>query len=132
MRVPRPHSEVPVDRHAGLLPERQRPLAPSFAEDHRDVETAVAYLGQHVGARRGHIGLEKVTGQGLLAVGFDHRQSRAGDPLLHTHLIVANRIQRPDGRWQSSVPEAWSKKACRVAPSLPGTVADATGTADSW
>jgi conjugative relaxase-like TrwC/TraI family protein len=23
----------------------------------------------------------------------------AGDPLLHTHLVVANRVQRPDGRW---------------------------------
>jgi TrwC relaxase len=25
--------------------------------------------------------------------------SRAGDPLLHTHVIVANRVQGPDGRW---------------------------------
>jgi hypothetical protein len=32
-------------------------------------------------------------------VGFDHRTSRASDPLLHTHLVVANRIQGPDGRW---------------------------------
>jgi TrwC relaxase len=38
-----------------------------------------------------------VSGQGLLAVGFDHRTSREGDPLLHTHL-VANRVQEPDGR----------------------------------
>ena len=38
-------------------------------------------------------------GQGLLAVGFDHRTSREGDPLLHTHLVVANRVQGPDGRW---------------------------------
>jgi hypothetical protein len=29
-----------------------------------------------------------VSGQGLLAVGFDH-----------THLVVANRVQGPDGRW---------------------------------
>jgi hypothetical protein len=27
--------------------------------------------------------------RGLLAVGFDHRTSREGDPLLHTHLVVA-------------------------------------------
>ena len=40
-----------------------------------------------------------MSGQGLLAVGFDHRTSREGDPLLHTHLVVANRIQGPDGRW---------------------------------
>ena len=34
-----------------------------------------------------------------MAVGFDHRTSREGDPLLHTHLVVANRVQGPDGRW---------------------------------
>jgi conjugative relaxase-like TrwC/TraI family protein len=35
----------------------------------------------------------------MLAVGFDHRTSREGDPLLHTHLVVANRVRGPDGRW---------------------------------
>ena len=41
----------------------------------------------------------RVSGQGLLAVGYDHRTSREGDPLLHTHLLIANRVQGPDGRW---------------------------------
>jgi conjugative relaxase-like TrwC/TraI family protein len=40
-----------------------------------------------------------VSGQGVLAVGFDHRTSREGDPLLHTHLVIANRVQGPDDRW---------------------------------
>jgi TrwC relaxase len=40
-----------------------------------------------------------VSGQGVLAVGFDHRTSREGDPLLHTHLVIVNRVQGPDGRW---------------------------------
>ena len=60
---------------------------------------AVAYLDEHLGTRRGHGGVQHVSGQGLLAVGFDHRTSREGDPLLHTHLVVANRVQGPDGRW---------------------------------
>ena len=30
---------------------------------------------------------------------FDHRTSREGDPLLHTHLVIANRVEGPDGRW---------------------------------
>jgi hypothetical protein len=51
------------------------------------------------GARRGHGGVQHVSGQGVLAVGFDHRTSREGDPLLHTHLVVANRVKGPDGRW---------------------------------
>jgi len=66
---------------------------------HQATEQALGYLEDHVGARRGHSGCEHVDGDGLLAVGFDHRTSRAGDPLLHTHVIVANRVQGPDGRW---------------------------------
>jgi conjugative relaxase-like TrwC/TraI family protein len=69
-----------------------------LAAHHAGVAEAVAYLDTHIGTRRGHGGHEHVSGQGLLAVGFDHRTSREGDPLLHTHL-VANRVQEPDGRW---------------------------------
>ncbi|HWD47604.1 MAG TPA: MobF family relaxase [Actinomycetota bacterium] len=70
-----------------------------LAAHHAGLAEAGAYLDGHLGARRGHGGHEHVSGQGLLAVGFDHRTSREGDPLLHTHLVVANRIQGPDGRW---------------------------------
>jgi conjugative relaxase-like TrwC/TraI family protein len=70
-----------------------------LAAHHAGVAEAVAYLDEHLGARRGHGGVEHVSGQGLLAVGFDHRTSREGDPLLHTHLVIANRVQGPDGRW---------------------------------
>jgi conjugative relaxase-like TrwC/TraI family protein len=66
---------------------------------HAGLAEAVAYLDGHLGARRGHGGVQHVSGQGLLAVGFDHRTSREGDPLLHTHLVIANRVQGPDGRW---------------------------------
>jgi conjugative relaxase-like TrwC/TraI family protein len=70
-----------------------------LAAHHAGVWEAVAYLDGHLGVRRGHGGHEHVSGHGLLAVGFDHRTSREGDPLLHTHLVVANRVQGPDGRW---------------------------------
>jgi conjugative relaxase-like TrwC/TraI family protein len=70
-----------------------------LAAHHAGVAEATAYLDEHLGARRGHGGHQHVDGQGLLAVGFDHRTSREGDPLLHTHLVVANRVQGPDGRW---------------------------------
>jgi conjugative relaxase-like TrwC/TraI family protein len=70
-----------------------------LAAHHAGVWEAVAYLDAQVGTRRGHGGVQHVSGQGLLAVGFDHRTSREGDPLLHTHLVVANRVQGPDGRW---------------------------------
>jgi conjugative relaxase-like TrwC/TraI family protein len=70
-----------------------------LAAHHTGLAEAVAYLDEHLGARRGHGGVQHVAGQGLLAVGFDHRTSREGDPLLHTHLVIANRLQGPDGRW---------------------------------
>jgi conjugative relaxase-like TrwC/TraI family protein len=69
-----------------------------MAAHHAGVREAVGYLDEHLGARRGHGGVQHVSGQGLLAVGFDHRTSREGDPLLHTHLVIANRVQGPDGR----------------------------------
>jgi conjugative relaxase-like TrwC/TraI family protein len=75
-------------------------LAAQVLEAHHEATAeALGYLEEHVGARRGHGGCDHVAGHGLLAVGFDHRTSRAGDPLLHTHVIVANRVQGPDGRW---------------------------------
>jgi conjugative relaxase-like TrwC/TraI family protein len=70
-----------------------------LAAHHAGLAEAVAYLDGHLGARRGHSGVQHVSGQGLLAVGYDHRTSREGDPLLHTHLVIANRVQGPDGRW---------------------------------
>src|SRR5215213_3007133 len=70
-----------------------------LAAHHVGLAEAVAYLDEHLGARRGHGGVQHVSGQGVLAVGFDHRTSRDGDPLLHTHLVIANRVQGRDGRW---------------------------------
>jgi conjugative relaxase-like TrwC/TraI family protein len=66
---------------------------------HAGVAEAVGYLDEHIETRRGHAGVQHVPGQGLLSVGFDHRTSREGDPLLHTHLVIANRTQGPDRRW---------------------------------
>jgi conjugative relaxase-like TrwC/TraI family protein len=70
-----------------------------LAAHHAGLAEAVGYPDEHLGGRRGHGGHEHVSGQGLLAVGFDHRTSREGGPLVNTHLVIANRIQGPDGRW---------------------------------
>ena len=32
---------------------------------------------------------------------FRHRTSRAGDPHLHTHVLVANAVRGTDGRWST-------------------------------
>src|SRR3954449_3213663 len=64
------------------------------------VADAIRYLEREAcQARRGKDGLTQVKGRGLVAAAFGHRTSRAGDPLLHTHVVVANGTQGPDGRW---------------------------------
>jgi Ti-type conjugative transfer relaxase TraA len=66
----------------------------------RAVDDALGYLEREAcRARRGKDGIHVVPGQGFAAAGFGHRTSRAGDPLLHTHVVVANRTLGPDGRW---------------------------------
>lgn len=49
--------------------------------------------------RRGKGGREFVPGNGFLGAGYLHRSSRAGDPQLHTHVLIANATKGPDGRW---------------------------------
>ena len=65
------------------------------------LQAAVAYLERHgVGVRRDHNGTDRYqTVGGLVAVAFEHRLSRAGDPQYHTHVLVQNAAQGPDGRW---------------------------------
>lgn len=66
----------------------------------RSVDAALAYLErQACWARRGKGGAEFVKGNGYLAAAFRHRSSRAGDPQLHTHVLIANATKGPDGRW---------------------------------
>jgi conjugative relaxase-like TrwC/TraI family protein len=70
-----------------------------LAAHHAGLAEAVAYLDEHLGPAVAMTVSSTWPDRGLLAVGFDHRTSREGDPLLHTHLVIANRIQGPDGRW---------------------------------
>ncbi|MEO9249131.1 MobF family relaxase [Citricoccus nitrophenolicus] len=51
-------------------------------------------------SRAGHGGVAHVPVTGLVASQFDHWDSRAGDPQLHTHTVISNRVQRVlDGQW---------------------------------
>jgi conjugative relaxase-like TrwC/TraI family protein len=60
---------------------------------------ALGYLERHAcWTRRGRAGREVVRGEGLTVAAFRHRTSRAGDPQLHTHAVVANRT-RAKGAW---------------------------------
>lgn len=47
----------------------------------------------------GEFGTRRLRGAGFVAAAFRHRTSRAGDPHLHTHVLVTNTTMGPDGRW---------------------------------
>lgn len=51
--------------------------------------------------RTGSGGVAQVETRGVVATAFDHYDSRASDPQLHTHVVIANRVQGRDGRWRT-------------------------------
>jgi conjugative relaxase-like TrwC/TraI family protein len=66
------------------------------------VQDALRFLEQHaLFTREGSHGIRQVNVRGLVATAFTHRDSRAGDPDLQTHVAVANKVQTFGGRWLS-------------------------------
>jgi conjugative relaxase-like TrwC/TraI family protein len=67
------------------------------------VDAAIGYLQRAAGySRRGAGGVETVKVDGFVAAAFRHRTSRANDPLLHTHVLVANLARTcDDGIWRT-------------------------------
>lgn len=49
--------------------------------------------------REGSGGKNQVKTRGLIAARYDHWDTREGDPHLHSHVVVANKVQTQDGKW---------------------------------
>jgi conjugative relaxase-like TrwC/TraI family protein len=63
---------------------------------------ALSFLETHaIFTREGTGGARQVETRGLIAAAFTHRDSRAGDPDLHTHVAIANKVQTRQGKWLS-------------------------------
>lgn len=55
-----------------------------------------------VGAKGPRGAVAQVDVRGVIATAYDHYDSRAADPQLHTHVVVANRVQAAhDGKWRT-------------------------------
>jgi conjugative relaxase-like TrwC/TraI family protein len=66
------------------------------------VTETLAFLETHAAhTRTGTDGVAQVDTTGLVAVAFTHYDSRAGDPNLHTHVAVSNKVQGVDGVWRA-------------------------------
>ncbi|MGI8697625.1 MAG: MobF family relaxase, partial [Mycobacteriales bacterium] len=70
------------------------------AAHHAAVADSLAWLERDAAyTRTGAAGVRQVDTTGLIGAVFTHRDSRAGDPDLHTHVAVSNKVQTADGRW---------------------------------
>ncbi|MBO0878785.1 MAG: relaxase domain-containing protein [Mycobacterium sp.] len=93
----------PVKSVSALWALAPREVSDTIAAAHRAAtEAALQFLEQHATfTRLGRNGIRQVDVDGLVCAAFDHRDSRAGDPNLHTHVVVANRVRTGDGRWRT-------------------------------
>jgi hypothetical protein len=92
----------PVKSVSTLWAIAPQPVAAAIERAHQSaVNDALTYLqDQAILTREGAQGIRQVETRGLIGTAFTHRDSRAGDPDLHTHVAVANKVQtRSEGKW---------------------------------
>jgi conjugative relaxase-like TrwC/TraI family protein len=72
------------------------------AAHHEVLEEVIDMIERHAAfTRTGDDGLAQIDTRGLIATAFDHWDTRSGDPQLHTHVVVANRVQGHDRQWRT-------------------------------
>jgi conjugative relaxase-like TrwC/TraI family protein len=93
----------PVKSVSALWAVADQSTAAAIERAHRAaIADALRIIEQHaLYTRTGTNGVRQVEVRGIVAAAFTHRDSRAGDPDLHTHVAVANKVQTHDGRWLS-------------------------------
>lgn len=96
------------------------------AAHRRALQAVIAYGESQVFATRtGHAGAVSEDVRGVVATAFDHWDSRAGDPQLHTHVVVLNRVQSvSDGRWRTLDSKALFRAAVGMSELYNGLLAD--------
>ncbi len=91
----------PVKSVSTLWAVAPREIAAAIEAAHHDaVKDTLTWLEKNATfTRRGKGGVAQVEVDGLIAAAFTHRDSRAGDPDLHTHVAVSNKVRAKDGQW---------------------------------
>ncbi|MDN2495932.1 TrwC relaxase [Nocardia nova] len=111
-RISRPQSAAvagfditfsPVKSVSALWAIAPKPIADTIQAAHNAaVDDAIAWLENNATyTRLGTGGVRQVDVEGLIAARFTHRESRSGDPNLHTHMLIANRVRTLDGKWRT-------------------------------
>jgi len=84
----------------GLGSERVRDAVAAVHE--RAVTETLEWVQAEAGkTRRGAGGVRQIDTQGLTIARFDHFDNRTGDPNLHTHAAVSNKVLGADGKWSA-------------------------------
>ncbi|MBM7231084.1 relaxase domain-containing protein [Dietzia cinnamea] len=69
---------------------------------HEAVAEALAWAEDNaLYTRQGRGGIEQVKTRGLIGSEFTHFDTRGGDPDLHSHVLLSNKVQAPDGSWKA-------------------------------
>jgi conjugative relaxase-like TrwC/TraI family protein len=98
-----------------------RVQAAVLAAHRRGVEAGLDYLERHeCFARRGTDGVDVIPAEGFVGGAYIHEMARSGDPHLHTHVVIANRVRAADGRWTAP-----DMRAVYAAAKTAGTIAEA-------
>lgn len=90
------------------------------------LEFVLEYAERTVFATRtGRGGVVSEDVRGVIAAAFDHWDSRSGDPQLHTHVVVLNRVQAAsDGQWRTLDSKALFRAAVGLSELYNGVLAD--------
>lgn len=90
------------------------------------LEFVIEYAERTVFATRtGRGGVVSEDVRGVVAAAFDHWDSRSGDPQLHTHVVVLNRVQTTsDGQWRTLDSKALFRASVGLSELYNGVLAD--------
>ena len=88
----------PVKSVSTLWAVAPREVSEKIEAAHRTaVADVIGWLQTHAAyTRLGAHGVRQVETHGLMGAAFTHRDSRAGDPDLHTHVAISNKVQTTD------------------------------------
>jgi conjugative relaxase-like TrwC/TraI family protein len=92
---------------------------------HAAMRDTIGLLERRVATTRvGHGGVASMPVRGVIAAGFDHYDTRAGDPQLHTHVVVSNKVQGVDGKWRTLDSRTLHKATVALSASYNAFLAD--------
>jgi conjugative relaxase-like TrwC/TraI family protein len=104
-----------------------------YAAHEQALAYVVAYAEQCVfTSRSGKNGVVQEEIRGVVGAAFDHWDSRAGDPQLHTHVVVMNRAQSEDGAWRTLDSRGMFRATVGLSEMYNGVLSDFLTQALGW